>query len=103
MSLGTYHGLRRTHVDTYLNEFVFRYIAASTGTFRSKPCSGWPHIMRLRATGTSSNETILERGFKRSGGRLVAVRRPPECDRTVRRQHSAPAKINPPNQCIHYI
>jgi ISXO2-like transposase domain len=24
-SLGTYHGLRRTHVDTYLNEFVFRY------------------------------------------------------------------------------
>jgi hypothetical protein len=23
--LGTYHGLRRTHVDTYLNEFVFRY------------------------------------------------------------------------------
>ena len=24
-SLGTYHGLRRTHLDTYLNEFVFRY------------------------------------------------------------------------------
>jgi len=24
-SLGTYHGLRRRHVDTYLNEFVFRY------------------------------------------------------------------------------
>src|SRR5271167_2452700 len=24
-SLGTYHGLRRTHIDTYLNEFVFRY------------------------------------------------------------------------------
>lgn len=24
-SLGTYHGLRREHVDTYLNEFVFRY------------------------------------------------------------------------------
>ena len=23
--LGTYDGLRRTHVDTYLNEFVFRY------------------------------------------------------------------------------
>src|SRR5208337_2845552 len=23
--LGTYHGLRRTHVDTHLNEFVFRY------------------------------------------------------------------------------
>ena len=24
-SLGTYHGLRREHIDTYLNEFVFRY------------------------------------------------------------------------------
>lgn len=24
-SLGTYHGLRRKHVDTYLNEFAFRY------------------------------------------------------------------------------
>ena len=23
--LGTYHGLRRKHLDTYLNEFVFRY------------------------------------------------------------------------------
>ena len=23
--LGAYHGLRRKHVDTYLNEFVFRY------------------------------------------------------------------------------
>jgi predicted RNA-binding Zn-ribbon protein involved in translation (DUF1610 family) len=23
--LGTYHGLRRRHIDTYLNEFVFRY------------------------------------------------------------------------------
>jgi len=25
LGLGTYHGLRRKHVDTYLNEFVFRY------------------------------------------------------------------------------
>jgi hypothetical protein len=23
--LGTYHGLRRKHVDAYLNEYVFRY------------------------------------------------------------------------------
>src|SRR5260370_14531444 len=23
--LGTYHGLRRKHIDTYVNEFVFRY------------------------------------------------------------------------------
>jgi len=25
VGFGTYHGLRRKHVDTYLNEFVFRY------------------------------------------------------------------------------
>src|SRR5271163_3664491 len=25
IGLGTYHGLRRKHVDTYLDEFVFRY------------------------------------------------------------------------------
>ena len=25
VELGTYHGLRRKHVDTYLNEYVFRY------------------------------------------------------------------------------
>ena len=24
-SLGTYHGLRRKHIETYLEEFVFRY------------------------------------------------------------------------------
>ena len=24
-SLGTYHGLRRQHIESYLNEFVFRY------------------------------------------------------------------------------
>ena len=24
-ALGTYHGLRRKHVDVYVNEFVFRY------------------------------------------------------------------------------
>jgi hypothetical protein len=24
-ALGTYHGLRRKHVDAYLEEFVFRY------------------------------------------------------------------------------
>jgi ISXO2-like transposase domain len=24
-ALGTYHGRRRKHIDTYLNEFVFRY------------------------------------------------------------------------------
>jgi len=50
--LGTYHGLRRKHVDTYLNEFVFRYnrhlsfetlfgLAA-----RNEPMSYWDIIER---------------------------------------------------------
>ena len=39
-SFGTYHGLRRKHVDTYLNEFVFRYNRGFTGTFHSKPSWG---------------------------------------------------------------
>ena len=95
-SLGTYHGLRRTHVDTYLNEFVFRYnrrfhrhvsFEALLGlAAHHAPASYWDIVQR---------DNPRERGFKRSGGRLVAVRRPPECDRTVRRQHSAPGQDQP--------
>ena len=53
-SLGTYHGLRRKHIDTYLEEFVFRYnrrfyrhvsFETMLGTSRSKPCSALPRIM----------------------------------------------------------
>ena len=102
-SLGTYHGLRRTHVDTYLNEFVFRYNRRFHRHVSFEALLGLPHIMRLRATGTSSNETILEGAAKRSGERRAAARQPPECDRIVRHQHSMPPKINPSNQCIHYI
>ena len=46
-----------------MNSF-FAIIAASTGMFRSKPCSGWPRNMSLRATGKSSSETILERAWR---------------------------------------
>ncbi len=96
--LGSYHGLRRTHVDTYLNEFVFRYNRRFHRHVSFEALLGWPHIMRLRATGTSSNETILERASKRSGGGRAAARPPPECDRTVRRQRSALTQTNPSNR-----
>jgi transposase-like protein len=58
-ALGTYHGLRRKHVDTYLNEFVFRTIVASIAMFHSKRCSGSPPTTSPPAIGTSSIETIL--------------------------------------------
>ena len=101
-SLGTYHGLRRKHVDTYLNEFVFRYNRrfhrhVSFEALRS------PHITSRRAIGISSNETILASVLKRSGVRRAAARRPPECARTARRPHRASDEINPSNRHSHYI
>jgi transposase-like protein len=55
-ALGTYHGLRRKHVDTYLNEFVFRYnrrfyrhVSFETLlglTARHEPASYWDIIKR---------------------------------------------------------
>src|SRR4026207_1888213 len=56
--LGTYHGLRRKHLDTYLNEFVFRYNRRFTDTSRSRPCSGSPRTITRRVTGISSDATI---------------------------------------------
>jgi len=45
-SLGTYHGLRRKHVDAYLNEFVFRYIlcgftACASRILHTVPCTNF--------------------------------------------------------------
>jgi hypothetical protein len=85
-----------------MNSF-FATIAASTAMFLSKPCSGWPPSMSLRATGTSSNETILERASKPPVVRRAAARRRPECDRMARHPHRASAEINSLNRRIHYI
>ena len=59
--LGTYHGLRRKHVDTYLNEFVFRYNRrfyrhASFETIlglasHHEPASYWDHWPRQSPSG----------------------------------------------------
>jgi ISXO2-like transposase domain len=56
-ALGTYHGLRRKHVDAYLNEFVFRYNRAFIGMSRSKRSSGSPRTAAQRPTATSSTAT----------------------------------------------
>ena len=58
-ALGTYHGLRRQHVDTYLNEFVFRYNRRFYRHVYSKRCSGSPPTTSPSAIGTSSSETIF--------------------------------------------
>ena len=87
--LGTYHGLRRKHVDTYLNEFVFRYNRRSTGTPRSKRCSHSRHTMSRRAIGTSSAAPIPVREPRRSGVHHVAERQRAACAQT------APAKPGP--------
>ncbi len=63
-ALGTYHGLRRKHVDTYLDEFVFRYNRRFTGMFRSRPCWASPRATNRRAIGTSSSGTTLARVAK---------------------------------------
>jgi hypothetical protein len=77
--LGTYHRLRRKHVDAYLNEFVFRYISAFSDTFRSRSCS--PGAMTRRSTGTSSAATIPAKARRPSGARRAAARRRTACRR----------------------
>ena len=55
-ALGTYHGLRRKHVDAYLDEFVFRYKAPlSMGMSRSKrDPRAQPRTVAQRPIATSS-------------------------------------------------
>jgi len=99
-SLGTYHGLRRKHVDSYLNEFVFRYnrrfhrhvsFEALLGlAAHYEPASYWDIVKR-------------DNPLKRSGVHRAAARRSAECARTARRPHRASDEINPSNRHSHYI
>ena len=71
-ALGTYHGLRRKHVDTYLDEFVFRYnrrfcrhVSFETMlglVARHQPASYWD---------------IIERDNPRKGHQTLEPTRPP--------------------------
>jgi transposase-like protein len=80
-SLGTYHGLRRKHVDTYLNEFVFRYNRrfyrhVSFETLlglaaRNEPASYWDIIKRdnpRKNAGRSSAPRLLHMDNPESTG-----------------------------------
>jgi hypothetical protein len=49
-ALGVYHGLRRKHLQSYLDEFVFRFNRRRTGTPRSARCSASPPATRPSAT-----------------------------------------------------
>src|SRR5271165_7441996 len=80
--LATYHGLRRKHIDTYLNEFVFRYNRrfyrhASFQTIlglatHHEPASYWDVVGRTNprkgtATPRQSAETQKDRDRNASG------------------------------------
>jgi hypothetical protein len=87
--LGTYHGVRRRHIDTYLNEFVFRYNRrfyrhASFETIlglatHHEPASYWDIIGRANP----------RKGTPALSMRHGAERRRPECATT------APAELKP--------
>src|SRR5271157_3618976 len=91
--LGTYHGLRRKHADTYLNEFVFRYnrrfyrhasFETVLGlTAHHAPASYWDIIGRA----------IRAREPRRPAERREAERPRPECVRTAWAAQKTAAKI----------
>ena len=100
-SLGTYHGLRRKHVDTYLNEFVFRYnrrfhrhvsFEALLGlAAHYEPASYWDIVKR---DNPRKRAETLRRAPRRS-------KTATECARTARRPHRASDQINPSNRHGH--
>ena len=97
-SLGTYHGLRRKHVDTYLHEFVFRYNRRFYRHVSFETLLGIAAHHSLRAIGTSWTRDNPRKGEKRqasaasqkngdgnaAGGGLSASRKPNSCRRDRR-------------------
>ena len=74
--LGTYHGLRRKHIDTYLNEFVFRY------NRRYYRHASFETILGLAAHhGPASYWDIIDRTNPRKG--KLALRRAPRRRKTA--------------------
>jgi len=103
-SLGTYHGLRRRHLNTYLNEFVFRY------NRRFHRHVSFETLLGLAAQHEpASYWDIVNRDNPRKGLPTIrrtprrAVRRQPECDRIARLQRRPMAKFNSPNPFRHHI
>ena len=91
--LGTYHGLRRKHADTYLNEFVFRY------NRRFYRHASFETVLGLTAHhAPASYWDIIGRDNPRKGPRRPAERREaerprPECARTAQAASKTAAKI----------
>src|SRR5208283_925609 len=86
--LGTYHGLRRTHVDTYLNEFVFRY------NRRFHRHVSFEALLGLAAHhAPASYWAIVQRDNPRKG--VQTIRRPPRRRKTATgmRQDGAPSAL----------
>ena len=76
--LGTYHGLRRRHIDTYLNEFVFRYNRrfyrhVSFDTIlglaaNSEPISRWQIVARVNPRKGRKTKRINPRWRRTANG-----------------------------------
>ena len=99
--LGTYHGLRRKHVDTYLNEFVFRYNRRFHRQFETmlglaihrEPASYWDVIGRTNPRKGSATPRRKPRHRKTATG----------CAKTDRKAPKPSAKIRPPPRGKTYI
>ena len=91
-SLGTYHGLRRQHIDSYLNEFVFRYnrrfyrhVSFETVlglATRHGPVAYWDIIERKN----------LAKLPRQSGDSHAIARQPADFVRTVRTPQTRPIR-----------
>ena len=102
-SLGTYHGLRRKHVDSYLNEFVFRYNRRFHRHVSFEALLGLAAHYEL-----ASYWDIVKRDNPRK--RAETLRRAPRRSKTASgmRQDGAPPaqgvrQFNPSNRHSHYI
>jgi ISXO2-like transposase domain len=81
--LGTYHGLRRKHMTPTSTSLSSDTIGASTGTSRSRPCSGSPRTITRQATGISSAAKILAKACRQSDASRDAEGQQRACSRMV--------------------
>jgi transposase-like protein len=97
--LGTYHGLRRKHIDMYLNEFVFRYNRRFYRHVSFETILGLASHHRPRVTGISSGATIPAKACRQSGASRGAARQRPACRQTdqhlPKKSSSAPSRLRP--------
>jgi hypothetical protein len=74
-------------------------VQASTGTSRSKPCSGSPRTITRRVTEISSGATISAKARRQSGASRGAARQRPACRQTdqhlPKKSSSVPSRLRP--------